>query len=244
VTDPHAPRLRSTVMLAVALAGGCGVTRLQTARTIPAGETRTTVGASLVTNDLQHRVGFSAFPVDVMVRHGVTPQTDFGVRLFFGLGALADVKWNLLRPDRKTALAISGGFGAAADPTTAEGTANDLSGGIAAILHVPVTVTVSREVTSWLAVYGAAGYGTYWILGYGYRDPALMYADRTLTGDGVLDLHAGVELTTSTGRAVLFEYSHLRPVVNDPGDLYSFTSNNLFSIAFRTGHGTGNYLSR
>ena len=99
--DPRAPRVSSTVVLAVAIASGCGVTRLQTARTIPAGETRTTVGASLVTNDLRDQVWLSNLPVDVMVRYGVTPQTDFGVRLFFGLGALADVKWNLLRPRTK-----------------------------------------------------------------------------------------------------------------------------------------------
>ena len=48
--------------------------------------------------------------------------------------------------------------------------------------------------------------------------------DRTVTGDGLVNLHVGVELSTSTGRAVLFEYGHLRPIVNDPGDLYSFTS--------------------
>ena len=223
-------------MLALAVAGGCGVTRLQTARTTPAGETRTTVAASLVTNDLRDQVWLNNFPVDVMVRHGVTPQTDFGVRLFFGLGALADLKWNLLRPDRKTALAVSGGFGAAADRTSVD--EGGTSSGTTAILHVPLTVTLSRDLTSWLAVYGALGYGTFWIIGYGDRDPMMMYPDRTVTGDGLLSLHAGVELSTSTGRAVMFEYGHVRPVVNDPGDLYSFTSSHLFSIAFRTGRGT------
>ena len=103
---------------------------------------------------------------------------------------------------------------------------------------MPVTVTVSRDVTPWLAVYGALGYGTFWILGYGTRDPTMLYPDRTVTGDGLVDLHVGLELSTSTGRAVLFEYGHVRPVVNDPGDLYSFTSSHLFSLAFRTGRGT------
>ena len=124
-------------------------------------------------------------------------------------------------------MAISGGFGAAADPEDSERTTT--------ILHVPVTVTVSRDLTSWLAAYGAVGYGTFWILGRGERDPTALYPDRTVTGDGLLNLHVGVELSTSTGRAVMFEYGYLRPVVNDPGDFYSFAANHLFSIAFRTG---------
>ena len=228
MSHPRAPRASLTVVLAFAV-GGCGVTRLQTARTIPAGETRTTVAATLVRNDLRDQFTLTDLPVDVMVRHGVTPRTDFGVRLFFGFGALADVKWNLLAPERKTALAISGGFGAAADPSSNNGTA---------ILHVPVTVTLSRDLSPWLACYGAVGYGTYWIIGNGYRDPTMIYADRTVTGDGLVNLHAGLELSTSTGRAVLFEYGYIRPIVNDPGDLYSFTASHLFSIAFRTGRGS------
>jgi hypothetical protein len=162
-----------------------------------------------------------------MVRHGVNPRMDFGVRLFFALGAVADVKWNLLDPTRRTAVAISAGFGAAADPEASERTTT--------ILHAPVTVTVSRDLSPWLAAYGAVGYGTFWILGRGYRDPTMLYPDRTVTGDGLVNLHAGVELSTSTGRAVMFEYGYLRPVVNDPGDFYSFAANHLFSIAFRTG---------
>ncbi len=228
MTDPRAQRLKLVVALSVAVAG-CGVTHLQTARTTPTGETRTTVAATLVRNDLRDNFVLTDLPIDVMVRHGITPRTDFGVRLFFGLGALADLKWNLLDPERKTALAISGGFGAAADPTTDNSTA---------IVHVPLTVTLSRDLSSWLACYGAVGYGTFWIFGHGYRDPTMVYADRTVTGDGLVNLHIGLELTTSTGRAVLFEYGHIRPVVNDPGDLYSFTTSHLFSIAFRTGRGS------
>ncbi len=237
MTDPRAQRVHLVVALSVALAltsVGCGVTHLQSARTTPAGETRTTVGATLIRNDLRDQFAFSDVPIELMVRHGVTPRTDFGVRLFFGLGALADVKWNLLDPARKTAVAISGGFGAAVDPTANE-TSNDTT---TAVLHLPLTLTVSRDVSSWLTCYGAVGYGTFWIIGRGYRDPSMIYPDRTVTGDGVVNLHAGVELVTSTGRAVLFEYGYLRPVVNDPGDFHSFAANHLFSIAFWTGRGS------
>jgi hypothetical protein len=235
VTDPRAQRWKLVFALSAAVAG-CGVTHLQTARTTPAGETRTTVGATLIRNDLR-TFALTDLPVELMIRHGVSPRTDFGVRLFFALGALADVKWSLLDPARKTALAISGGFGAAADPETSERTTT--------ILHLPVTLTVSRDLTSWLTGYGAVGYGTFWILGRGYRDPTMTYPDRTVTGDGLLNLHVGVELSTSTGRAVMFEYGYLRPIVNDPGDFYAFTTNHLFSIAFRTGRGTGSpVLSR
>ena len=229
MTLPRAPRVSVTVLLAFA-AAGCGVTRLQTARTIPAGETRTTVAATLVRNDLRDDFAVTDVPIDVMVRHGITSRTDLGVRTFFGFGLLTDVKWNLLDPARRTALAISGGFGAAVDPSATNATT---------ILHVPLTVTLSRDLSSWLACYGAVGYGTFWIIGHGDRDPTMIYADRTLTGDGLVDLHVGLELSTSTGRAVLFEYGHIRPIVNDPGDLYSFTTSHLFSIAFRTGRGTG-----
>ena len=118
------------ITLLVSASAGCGVTRLQTARTVPRGATHVTVASSLVyTGDRGADVGggIPPIPVDVMVRHGAGERIDWGVRNFFGLGLLADVKWNLLAPERRTALAISGGFGAAAD-----------SG---AVLHVPLTVT-------------------------------------------------------------------------------------------------------
>ena len=51
-------------------------------------------------------------------------------------------------------------------------------------------------------------------------------------------LHAGIELTRATGRALLLEYSVGLPVVNDPGDFYGFATNHFFSIAFRTGRGS------
>lgn len=217
---------RLALALGLVLLAGCGVTRLQSARTTPRGHTRTTIGASLV--HLGDR-GFTvhgdipAAPLDIMVRHGATDRVDWGIRLLFGLGLLGDVKWNLLDPARATALSVSGGLGAAYDAGT--------------VIHVPVTISASHNVRPWFIPYAAVGYGAYWVLGYGERTPGVSYAGRSYTGDGLLMLHAGIELTRATGRAFFLEYSVGLPVVNDPGDLYGFATNHFFSVAFRTGRG-------
>ena len=210
--------------IAGVLAGGCGVTRLQSARPTPRGETRTTIGGSLVhMGDRGYRIaGVTALPLDVMVRHGATDRVDWGIRLFFGLGVLGDAKWNLLDPARATALSISAGAGGAIDAS-------------AQVLHIPLTVSASHSFRPWFTPYGAVGYGTYWIFGYGERQAGVSYADRWGTGDGLVTLHAGLELARATGRALLLEYSVTLPVVNDPGDSYGFATNHFFSIAFRTG---------
>jgi len=207
------------------LAPGCGITRLQSARTTPRGETRTTIGESLVY--LGDRGGFdiggaSAIPLDLMVRHGATDRIDWGIRLLYGIGLLGDVKWNLLDPARATALSVSAGVGGAPDPS-------------ATIFHIPVTVSASHSLRPWFTPYAAIGYSAYWIFGYGDRTPGVTYADRSWTGEGLLMLHAGLELSRATGRALLLEYSVGVPVVNDPGDFYGFGTNHFFSIAFRTG---------
>lgn len=210
------------------LAAGCGFTQLQTARTTPRGRTRTTLGPSLVhLGDRGFELqGVPAIPLDVMVRHGATDRVDWGVRLLLGLGLLGDVKWNLLDPSRATALSVSGGAGAASDLSTAGW-----------LVHVPLTVTASHSVRPWFTPYAAVGYGAYWIFGYGEPQPGVSYAGRSFTGDGLLMLHAGVELARATGRALFLEYSIGLPVVSDPGDFYGFAANQFISIAFRTGQG-------
>lgn len=218
---------RLALAVGLTLLGGCGVTRLQTARTTPRGETRTTIGASLVyLGDRGFDVsGVPALPLDLMVRHGATDRVDWGIRLLFGAGLLGDVKWNLLDPARATALSVSAGVGGAVDQ----------AGGI---VHVPVTVSASHSLRPWFTPYAAVGYGAYWVIGYGDPIPGVSYAGRSYTGDGLLMLHAGLELSRATGRALLLEYSVGLPVVNDPGDFYGFATNHFFSIAFRTGRGS------
>jgi len=202
------------------------VTRLQSARTTPRGHTRTTIGESSVyLGDRGFTVGPPPIPPDIMVRHGATDRVDWGIRLLFGLGLLGDVKWNLLDPARATALSVSAGAGGAVDSS-------------AGLIHVPLTVSASHNVRPWFIPYAAVGYGTYWVIGYGNQTPGVSYAGRSYTGDGLLMLHAGIELTRATGRAFFLEYSVGLPVVHDPGDFYGFATNHFFSIAFRTGRGS------
>lgn len=218
------PRGARALAAAIAVLGaGCGMTHLQTARTVAPGTTTVTLGASLVdTSDRGTTVaGFPIVPLEVMVRHGLSERVDFGVRTFVGLGLLADAKWNLLPADRAAALSLSAGIGAASD------------GGF--VGHVPVTLTASRALAPWLTPYLAIGYGAYWIFGRAPPDPTQSYAPRTWTGDGLLMLHAGVELARASGRALLLEYTYARPVVDDPGDFYGFGTNQFVSIAFHTG---------
>jgi hypothetical protein len=217
---------------------GCGLTNLQTARTVPAGETRTTIGAGVIHNgDRNLGGGVSAIPVDVMVRHGVTERVDWGVRLFLGAGLLGDAKWNLLGPDSRTALAISAGLGAAASPNIQD------QGWIEAA-SIPVTVTLSQALPHGLTPYGALGYGAYWIFNYRASDPSAHDAARSWTGDGLLGLHVGLELAAASGRAVLLEYVYARPVVDDPGDRYAFATNQFLMIGFHTGGGAQPLMAR
>lgn len=236
MTAARAARRGPIVFVALAgccAAAGCGLTHLQTARTTARGQTQTTIGASLIhTSDRGTELqGLPLVTPEIMVRHGASDRVDWGVRTFVGLGLLADLKWSLLSPERRTALAVSAGFGAAADPPRT-------------ILHVPLTVTASHTLLPWLTPYAAMSYGAFWIFGYGDRDPGVQYAARTGTGDGVVTVHVGLELATRSRRGVFFEYSYARPVVDDPGDFYQFATNQFFSIAFRSGNSTEPTLSR
>lgn len=215
-------------LLVLASGHACGLSQLQTARTVPRGETQITVATGLLhTSDRGFTVqGVPLVPIEMMVRHGATDRLDWGVRTFLGLGLAGDVKWSLLPPERRTALSLSAGTGVAFDRGT--------------VWRVPVTVAASHAVTPWFTPYAAVGYGAYWIFGYNeYTDPAQSYAPRSWTGDGLLSLHAGIELSRSSGRALMLEYTHARPIVRDPGDFYEFAVSHLISIGFHTGPRTG-----
>lgn len=216
-----------------------GFAQLQTAKTLPPGKTRTTIGGTVVTSGLDNarRVSFTPpqaiipmfpLPIHLEVRHGVSDRVDFGVRLQWGLGALADVKVNLLPPEGRAALALSGGVGGAAWSN------ND---GFY-ILHVPVTLTASVEVAPWFTPYAAVGYRALWEWG---RDDELMPGSQATSpmgpGEGCVVAYVGIELRRASGRAVLFEYGRMIPVVHDAGHAYWIAPTNLFSIAFRTGEG-------
>jgi len=216
---------RLAVAAGLASLAGCGVTHLQSARTTPRGLTRTTIGLGigrLGDHGYELDGNVPAIPLDLMVRTGATDRVDWGLRVLFGIGMLGDVKWNLLDPARATALSLSAGLGWSAGP---EGW----------LIHAPLTLTASHSVRSWFTPYAAVGYSTFWANGYGDPRPGVTYASRTITGDGLVMLHAGVELSRATGRAILLEYTVGFPVVNDPGDFFRFGTNQFISIAFRTG---------
>ena len=231
-------RMLALGCLLAACQAGCGLTRLQTARTVPRGQTQTTMAVSLLhTSDRGFEAFFTLIPQDLMVRHGATDRVDWGVRLFLGAGALGDVKWNLLAPERRTAISLSTGLGAAYTGG-GDGESSSTAQPSGGTFHVPVIISASHAIRPWFTPYAAVGYGAYWILGYGQRDPAQSYAPRSGTGDGLLSLHAGVELARASGRALLLEYTYARPVVSDPGDSFEFAVNQFVSIAFHTGRGS------
>jgi hypothetical protein len=192
------------------LLAGCGVTHLQSARTTPRGHTRTTIGASLV--HLGDRGGFHIL--------GDVPAAPLDIMVRHG--ATDRVDWGIrllfglgLLGDVKWNL-LDPARATALSVSAGAGGAVDSSAGL---IHVPV------------------GYGAYWIIGYGDPMSGVSYAGRSYTGDGLLMLRAGIELTRATGRAFFLEYGVGLPVVNDPGDFYGFATNHFFSIAFRTGRG-------
>ena len=222
--------------------GGCGLSQLQTARTVPPGAWRTTIGAGFAYNRLIKErenlvLPVSNVPVEIAVRHGINDQVDVGLRTFMGLGALADAKWNLLPVDGRAALAVASGGGVAADPGGTER--------LAWIAHIPISVIASTELTRLITPYAAIGYRSFWIFNYGPPpEPGSRYAARSWTGDGVVLAQFGVELSTPGGRAFLLEYGYERPVVDDPGDSFSFVPTHLFSVGFRMRSAPGGQASR
>jgi hypothetical protein len=169
------------------------------------------------------------------VRGGLSDRVDIGGRLLWGLGALVDVKVNLLPPASRAALALSGGVGGA---TWAN---ND---GFY-VLQLPATLTASVAVTRAFTPYAAVGYRALWE--WGRDDKTLIGSQATSPrgpGEGWMVAYAGIELASANGRAVLFEYGRMIPVTHDRGHPYWIPPSNLFSIAFRSGDGPDRSLQR
>jgi hypothetical protein len=214
------------------LATGCGLAHLQTAKTLPSGTTRTITGGTVVTSDLDNARRVASMPptsirpnfplpVHLEVRHGVSDRVDLGWRLLWGLGAAADVKVNLLPPESRAALALSGGIGGAWW----------LNNDGFYVLQVPATLTASVEVAPWFTPYAAAGYRALWQWG---RDDPLMPGSQDTSprgpGEGWVAVYAGIELRRASGRAVMFESGRVIPVVHDSGHAYWMAPSHLFSI--------------
>ena len=234
-----APRWLALVCVLGPAAAGCVVANLQTARTLPAGTTRTTIGDTLVTSGLGNgrptrfrdpsANPLSYVPPDLQVRHGLSERVDIGGRLLLGLGIVGDVKVNLLPPGSRAALALSAGVGFAFG----------LADAPVYVLHLPATLLASYDVAPWLTPYAAIGYRGYWV--WGADDPELSdynYTAPTGPGEGLVVVYLGVELRRASGRALLLEYGRLIPAVDDPGHPFTSISSHLFSIGFRTGDGS------
>jgi hypothetical protein len=220
-------RPRSTPGRALAalllLAGSCtsGLGQLQTARTVPAGQLRQTLSAGYDRNfmvDLR-----PTNPANLVLQYGARvglgDNVDVGARLFFGLGALFDAKVQVVRRAR-LAVSVLGGAGGAYDAESS-----------AEVVHAPFMLLASYHVAEWFAPYAAAGYGAFWIFNYGserWLPPGSSAARRAWHGDGLMMLHAGLELGITQRTALLLEYGYLRPIVEDPGDHYEFAINHLF----------------
>lgn len=238
-------RRPAALTLLVLVVGGCGLAQLQTARTVPAGATRVTLGESLVTSALQNGIEpqtpfpgpiAATFPIpgtEIIVRRGVTDRVDVGGRFLLGpAGVTVDAKWNLLPPDRRVALALMGGAGAALamlsyddfEVTTA---------------HLPISILASVDLAAWLTPYVAVGYRGLWM--WGADDPRLPDYNSTAPtgrGEGLLAAHAGVELRAASGRGFLLEYGYLSPLWHDPGHGYHFIASHIVSVGYRTGDGS------
>ena len=66
-------------------------------------------------------------------------------------------------------------------------------------------------------------------------DPESHLADRTGTGDGLLQAVLGIQLPAGTGLAFMAEHGHWFVLQNDPGDSYRFVPTNVFGVAMRFG---------
>lgn len=229
--------LSLTLLLAAGVAAsGCAVAQLQTARTVPAGEVRGTLGAGAVLNDLQHqRGGFAPTQVTphLALRVGVHDRVDVGARLILGTGGAVDAKVNLAPLDAPYAVSLSVGLGAG----------GFLIGDGAWSLTAPVVALASYDLTSWLTPYVGVGYAFWWHFGYddgllagagpsrpGAAPTPAHYAARAGYGDGVLMLTVGSELHLDRQWSVLLEYGFWTQIVDDPGDFYDFVDTHLVQV--------------
>jgi hypothetical protein len=215
--------LRRAVLAALLTTTACtttGLGQLQTARTLPRGEIRHSVSTGLAWNFMMDsRTSPGNLVLQYGARFGVRDNVDMGVKLFFGLGALVDAKVQVVNRER-LAVSLLGGGGGAYDV-----------GSDAQVLHAPAMILASYRLLGSFTPYAGAGYGAFWIFNYGYEGnvpPGAKLAQRTWHGDGLMMLHAGFEIGFLRRSTLMLEYGYLRPIVDDPGDRYTFAANHLF----------------
>jgi hypothetical protein len=102
---------------------------------------------------------------------------------------------------------------------------------------MPFRAMISCETAGGLVTpYAGASFGLYWIYDYGEGEnagPGGTPAAREDHGDGVLTVTVGVELYSRHEDRILIEYTYFKPLLDDPGDNYSFAENHIFQIGMR-----------
>ncbi len=226
-------RRRALLLAGLLLASGCGLGTLQTAKTTPRGTFATIVGGGFLYNDsTAERESYTLdnFPQYIAMRYGVTHKLDVGAKLFYFTGALADVKYNLMDHRSPLAVSLQAGLGGVASfsnfPIQPE-----YQGWF---LHLPLTVLVSYELLGRLTPYAALGYSFNWVFDRNVKKKAgEQYAERAGHGDGNLSVAVGLEVAVTRTFAILVEYDFYTPVVDDPGDFFSFVDNHLVLVGFK-----------
>lgn len=217
----------------LALVGGCGYGHLQTARPTPKGALDVAVGQGFLYNKtVQLRadeeggsgVAIANVPFMVGTRVGLTDRLDLGLRLFLVAGAMVDTKVNVLSPQSRWAMSFSLGFGAAKDLGDKDG----------ALVHIPIGLHLSYDFKCGLTPYAAVGYSFYWIYGRDAEPIAgAQYLDRAGHGDHLVTATFGLQLKLNRIAALLVEYNLWQPVVDDPGDFFSFERSHIALVGVR-----------
>jgi hypothetical protein len=218
--------------LVLAGAPGCGYAVFQTAHTEAPGAVSVSAGLSTVSNELDDDPGagrsvLTNLAGDSSVRVGITDQLDVGVAPFFVFGLRADAKLNLFDNAQPYALAPRLGVGySALDGSTYLAFAGLIG---------------SYRLGGWFEPYVSATLADYWVYLDDPFQPTLApnerLAEREHTGNGLLQLALGAELSASKSVSFLFEYGRWLPIWNDPGDSYKFVENSLAGAALRVRFG-------
>lgn len=99
-------------------------------------------------------------------------------------------------------------------------------------------LAASYDFRCGLTPYVHLGYEMHWIFGRAPRDTAgVDYVERKGCGDHLLTVRAGLQYRFNRYVSLLAEYGYWRPVVDDPGDGFSYLQNHivLVGVAFRVG---------
>ncbi|MFH2009357.1 MAG: hypothetical protein ABI333_22390 [bacterium] len=232
---PNAPAL-ALALIAVG-AAGCGFGQLQTARPARKGHLHVTLGPGFIYNktikmraeseDGGPGVAFSNIPLHIHARLGLTDRLDLGLKLFYLAGAQVDTKINLVPPKSPFALSVLAGVGIA----------KDVGGGKDAfLLHVPLSLHMSYDIGGRVTPYVAGGYSMYFIYGRDEEAEAGQdFTGRKGHGDHMVTVNVGIKVKIKRFLSILAEYNYWHPVLDDPGDFFSFEKNHIWVVAVQ-GH--------